>query len=130
MRRPVPLVLLSLALSLAPGLAQAGSRTFFGPTLGGQPISFCLSATGGCGKAAADEFCRSSGFDNALTFQRRQVMSDGGEEPTGFTQIKCFKPSVQGSSKPAAVTNTAGKSARLGPGSQGNDYEREVGKSR
>jgi hypothetical protein len=72
-----------------------------------------LTTTGGCGKAAADHFCRSSGFDTALTFQRRQVMSGGGEEPTGFTQIKCYKPTVEGSSKPVAVTNTAGKSSRL-----------------
>ena len=100
-------------LSCAPPAAQAANRTFFAPKLGGEPISFCLTATGGCGKAAADHFCRSSGFDTALTFQRRQVMSGGGEEPTGFTQIKCYKPSVEGSSKPAAVTNTAGKSSRL-----------------
>ena len=114
-RRPaVPALLLWLAVltCLAPA-AQAASRTFFTPKLGGQPIGFCLTTAGGCGKAAADHFCRSSGFDTALTFQRRQVMSDGGEEPTGFTQIKCYKPTVEGSSKPVAVTNTAGKSSRL-----------------
>jgi hypothetical protein len=93
--------------------AEAANRTFFAPKLDGQPVAFCLTASGGCGKAAADNFCRKSGFDTALTFARRQVMSDGGEEPTGFTQIKCYKPTVGGSSKPAAVTNTAAKSGRL-----------------
>jgi hypothetical protein len=92
--------------------AQAENRTFFNPKLGGSPIPFCLTSTGGCGKAAADSFCRNSGYDTALTFARRQVMSEG-EEPTGFTQIKCYKPSVEGSTKPAAVTNTATKSGRL-----------------
>jgi hypothetical protein len=99
-------------LSCSATAAQAGNRTFFAPKLGGEPVSFCLS-TGGCGKAAADNFCRASGFDTALTFARRQVMGDGGEEPTGFTQIKCYKPTVEGSTKPAAVTNTATKSGRL-----------------
>jgi hypothetical protein len=114
-RRPaLPALLLWLAVltCLAPA-AQAASRTFFTPKLGGEPIAFCLTATGGCGKAAADHFCRNSGFDTALTFQRRQVMAGGGEEPTGFTQIKCYKPTIEGSSKPTAVTNTAGKSGRL-----------------
>ena len=115
-RRPaLPALLLwwlAVLICLAPA-AQAASRTFFTPKLGGQPIGFCLTTAGGCGKAAADHFCRSSGFDTALTFQRRQVMSDGGEEPTGFTQIKCYKPTIEGSSKPTAVTNTAGKSGRL-----------------
>jgi hypothetical protein len=114
-RRPaLPALVLWLAvLSCAATAAQAANRTFFAPKLSGEPVSFCLTATGGCGKAAADHFCRNSGFDTALTFQRRQVMSGGGEEPTGFTQIKCYKPSVEGSTRPAAVTNTAGKSGRL-----------------
>ena len=114
-RRPaLPALALWLAVlsCLAPP-AQAASRTFFAPKLGGEAIPFCLTTTGGCGKAAADHFCRNSGFDTALTFQRRQVMSGGGEEPTGFTQIKCYKPTIAGSSKPVAVTNTAGKSSRL-----------------
>ena len=115
-RRPaLPALLLwwlAVLTCLAPA-AQAASRTYFAPKVGGEAVSFCLTATGGCGKAAADHFCRSSGFDTALTFQRRQVMSDGGEEPTGFTQIKCYKPTIEGSGKPTAVTNTAGKSGRL-----------------
>jgi len=115
-RRPaLPALLLwwlAVLTCLAPA-AQAASRTYFAPKVGGEAVSFCLTATGGCGKAAADHFCRSSGFDTALTFQRRQVMSGGGEGPTGFTQIKCYKPTVEGSSKPVAVTNTAGKSSRL-----------------
>jgi hypothetical protein len=102
--------LVLLACSATP--AQAENRTFFNPKLGGSPIPFCLTSTGGCGKAAADSFCRNSGYDTALTFARRQVMSEG-EEPTGFTQIKCYKPSIEGSTKPAAITNTAAKSGRL-----------------
>jgi len=110
----LPALLLGLALlPCSSTTGEAGSRTFFTPKLDGQPVAFCLTGTGGCGKAAADNFCRKSGFDTALTFARRQVMSDGGEEPTGFTQIKCYKPTVSGSSKPAAVTNTAAKSGRL-----------------
>lgn len=87
----LPTILLGLALlPCTPTTTEAGSRTFFSPKLDGQPVAFCLTSTGGCGKAAADNFCRNSGFDAALTFARRQVMSDGGEEPTGFTQIKCY----------------------------------------
>jgi hypothetical protein len=113
-RRPaLPALLLSLALFPFAATAEAGSRTFFAPKLGGEPVAFCLRGGSGCGKAAADNFCRNNGFDTALTFARRQVMTDGGEEPTGFTQIKCYKPTVGGSSKPVAVTNTAAKSGRL-----------------
>jgi len=102
--------LVLLACATTP--AQAENRTYFNPKRGGSPVAFCLG-NGACGKAAADDFCRHSGYDTALTFARRQVMSGGGEEPTGFTQIKCYKPSVEGSAKPAAITNTAAKSGRL-----------------
>jgi hypothetical protein len=113
-RRPaLPAYLLWLVLLACLATpVQAENRTYFSPKLGGSPVPFCLTGTGGCGKPAADNFCRNSGYDTALTFARRQVMSEG-EEPTGFTQIKCYKPSIEGSTKPAAVTNTAAKSGRL-----------------
>ena len=113
LRRPaLPEFLPWLVLIACATSAHAENRTFFNPKLGGSPVPFCLTATGGCGKPAAENFCRVSGYDTALTFARRQVMSEG-EEPTGFTQIKCYKPSVEGSAKPAAITNTAAKSGRL-----------------
>jgi hypothetical protein len=110
LRRPALLPwLVLLACSATAALAE--NRTFFNPKLGGSPVAFC--SRGACGKPAADNFCRNAGYDTALTFARRQAVSNSSEEPTGFTQIKCYKPSVEGSGKPAAVTNTAGKSGRL-----------------
>jgi hypothetical protein len=55
----------------------------------GVPVSFCLEVGNLCGKPAADAFCRSNGFGEALTFQRNSMQL--GLASLYFHQIKCWQ---------------------------------------
>jgi hypothetical protein len=55
----------------------------------GVPVSFCLEVGNLCGKPAADAFCRSNGFSEALTFQRSGMQPDLSS--LYFHQIKCWQ---------------------------------------
>jgi hypothetical protein len=86
------------ALLLAVSFAQAAVRNFFDPEFDGKRLDSCLTETQGCGKSAADAFCKTQGFDFAVLFQREPVadtnrLANGGTctGPTckSFKQIKC-----------------------------------------
>ncbi len=97
---------LALAMSafLAATQAQAQARNFFSPGYLGQPVAFCLEGNQECGKPAATAWCRTNGYEQALSFARRTGtegeqlrFADSGNLCTGsncigFRQIKCFKP--------------------------------------
>jgi hypothetical protein len=90
-----------LALLIATAFAQPAAasqvRNFFAPEVEGTRIDACLQ-TGGCGKPAADAFCRAQGYDHAMIFQReyfastRVIDSDKtcSGDCTAFRQVKCF----------------------------------------
>jgi hypothetical protein len=69
----------------ADALATSSVRNYMSPRTNGGPVAFCLSPPKYCGKHAADAFCRSKGFDEALSYQRETM------DPTklSFRQIKC-----------------------------------------
>jgi hypothetical protein len=78
--------------------AEASARNFFSPVWNGNRLAACLSVSAGCGKAAADLFCKSQGYDDAVLFQREPsamtvAIGTGeiceGMSCTAFKQIKC-----------------------------------------
>ena len=91
-------VFLVLALlAAAPATAQSAVRTWVSPQLDGERVSSCLSNKSTCGKPAADLWCKSMGFEEALTFERERSpydytrLADTMELAPGtpFRQIKC-----------------------------------------
>lgn len=63
-------------------------RNYERPRRNGNRLSFC-TALGECGKPAADEFCRSNGFEGMLTFQRDHMEGHGAQ--LRFLRIKCWR---------------------------------------
>lgn len=58
-------------------------RNYLSPRQNGRPVAFCLAGDDGCGKEAADAFCRGEGFAEAIIFQRDNAPL------VVFHQIKC-----------------------------------------
>lgn len=99
------LIGLSLVIAASQAANAATARNFFSPGYLGQPLAFCLDGQKECGKPAATAWCQTNGYDEALSFARRDMT--GGEQPRfadtgnlctggqciGFRQIKCFKAS-------------------------------------
>ena len=99
----VVIALIMTAAGLA-GTADAGTRNFFNPTVGGDRLSFCANYDNICGKAIADAWCRAIGFEEAVTFRRDSRLDNKpivaryadtgdvcrGKECQSFRQIKCW----------------------------------------
>lgn len=73
------------------------ARNFLLPQPSADPLPFCLAGESQCGKPAADAFCRSNGYEEALTFLRDGRQPDVASQH--FHQIKCWHPATVGSSK-------------------------------
>jgi len=99
--------LMSLALLSGANSANAGVRNFFSPSVLGDHIAFCASASEVCGKPVADAWCTQNGFEKAILFQRQRnaVQTASGfvrhidsgkvctsDECKTFAQIKCYSP--------------------------------------
>jgi hypothetical protein len=98
-----PLTLIALSFAVAP--ADAASRSYSQPRFMGQAVDHCLEAQSQCGKPAADAYCRSRGYSNALSFRLERdparisvtVAVDSGSlhrAPVAqpFQMIKCWRP--------------------------------------
>ena len=95
---------LFIAATVPAASASAQARNFFSPGYLGQPVAFCLDGNQECGKPAATAWCRTNGYEEALSFARRTGtegeqlrFADSGNLCTGgdcigFRQIRCFKP--------------------------------------
>jgi len=66
---------------------KVNARNFVSPRRNGNRVAFCLPNMAWCGKEAADAFCRSAGFTEALNFQRDRAKSHSAR--LLFRQIKC-----------------------------------------
>lgn len=98
-----PLIIAAF-VALSAGIAEASSsiRIYSLPEQDGYLLSSCLYDNDGCGKPAADAWCQSNGYQEALTFQRERretiarrlgsgAFCDGPVCET-FRQIKCYTP--------------------------------------
>jgi hypothetical protein len=98
----VAALMLGLAASLAS--AAAATQTFDRPTYRGDRLDWCLNWGKGCGREAANAYCRSKGFEKATNFS--QASNIGARRATrligtgavcdqdfcdGFRRITCFK---------------------------------------
>ena len=92
------LLVLSAAAMILSVSAEASVRSFFAPEWNGSRLAACLSGSLGCGKPAADAFCKSIGYDQAVLFQREKTVAARaigtgelcqGGQCTAFRQIKC-----------------------------------------
>ncbi len=100
-------IVVAMAL-VASGPAPATTQTFANPSVEGVRLDWCAHFGTACGQAAADLFCRQSGFTNAQRFTidpnigRRGiatlVFGDGrlcnGANCSGFRAITCAKADV------------------------------------
>jgi hypothetical protein len=94
------LALIALVIAAAP--ARAEVHTYFAPAIDGTRLDACGPA--GCGKPAADAYCATRGFLEALTFAREPAVPGSelirpgaalrvaGADAMVFRQIKCFTP--------------------------------------
>jgi len=101
------------AVVLSAGYAEAGAsiRVYTLPQQDGYFLSACLYTTSTCGKPAADAWCQSNGFREALTFQRERreaiarMLGSGafcdGPVCETFRQIKCFSPAESAAAETA-----------------------------
>ena len=95
---------------------ENNARTYLLPRLNGNRVPFCMDV-GRCGKEAADAFCRRSGFEEALTFQRDTVQNNSAR--LRFREIKCWSGQVAmgrdltGTIVAATASNSSVKSNRL-----------------
>jgi hypothetical protein len=60
----------AVIILLSTAAAEASVRNFFSPAWNGNRLAACLSASEGCGKPAADAFCKSHGYGHG---QRRTL---------------------------------------------------------
>jgi hypothetical protein len=95
------ILLACLILASLPDPGHASVRNYFAPELDGFRLASCLAGNEGCGKPAADAYCRAQGYETAVLFQREAAAEtvthgDGGRcsgpNCVAFRQIKCQSP--------------------------------------
>jgi hypothetical protein len=106
----------TVLLLVAATAAQATEASFGAPKWQGDRLDWCQNWSAGCGKVAADAFCKTVGFENATKFE--QAPDIGSTQKTrliatgavcdqnfcdGFKYITCTKPN------PSTVTVNAPK---------------------
>lgn len=98
------IVLLVFGCTVAAMTATAATRTFDNPKYNGDRLDWCLNWGKGCGREAANAYCKSKGFEKATSFS--QASNIGARRSTrligtgavcdqdfcdGFRRITCFK---------------------------------------
>lgn len=98
------IVLLVFGCTVAAMTATAATRTFDNPQYNGDRLDWCLNWGKGCGREAANAYCKSKGFEKATSFS--QASNIGARRSTrligtgavcdqdfcdGFRRITCFK---------------------------------------
>lgn len=97
---------LAVAMFILAGPANAASGTFYNPKHGGDRLDWCLNWGVGCGKQAANAYCKKRGYKKATSFQiapnigatqRTRLIGTGAVCDQGFCdgfkRITCYKPS-------------------------------------
>ncbi|MFP3921065.1 MAG: hypothetical protein ACLFU3_05085 [Dichotomicrobium sp.] len=84
--------------------ATAATRTFNNPKYNGNALDWCVNWGKGCGRQAANAYCKAKGFEKATNFSKASNI--GSRRPTrligtgavcdqdhcdGFRRITCFK---------------------------------------
>jgi hypothetical protein len=101
------LVTAAVLMLAAVTAAHATDTRFNAPMWKGDRLDWCLNWSTGCGKDAADAFCRTRGYQNATKFE--QAANIGSQQKTrliatdavcdqnscdGFESITCSQPST------------------------------------
>jgi hypothetical protein len=96
----------TMLLLVAASAAHASEVKFSAPMWKGDRLDWCLNWSTGCGKGAADAYCKTRGYQNAIKFE--QAADIGSQQQTrlmatgvvcdqnfcdGFKSITCSKPS-------------------------------------
>ena len=94
--------ILLCGLSTEPSHALSESRTFFSKTIYDERLKLCIVAGTGCGKIAADTWCRHAGYKGAMSYrsvssssqtERAQLVGYGElcaeDACNGFQFVKC-----------------------------------------
>ncbi len=92
----------------ATSFAFSESRTFFANKIYVERLQLCVVAGTGCGKKAADAWCRHVGYENAMSYraasedaqrEREQLVGTGGlcagDPCNGFHFVKCRRRAQQ-----------------------------------
>lgn len=107
-----------LALSAIP--AEAVEQDFAKPKQGGNRLDWCYDWSVGCGKKAADAWCKAKGFEEASAFS---IATDiGASQPTRLigTGAVCDQAFCDGFSNITCKTSTPQKMTFNKPKIQGN----------
>ncbi|MGI9482456.1 MAG: hypothetical protein ACR2OR_08880 [Hyphomicrobiales bacterium] len=97
--------ILAVILMGIPAPAEARARTFYKPTLIGDPLAACYGSGSKCGKPVADFYCKNKGFSRALSYRLNRTPQGDGRARTvdnqiitvsaknpEFVFVKCFSP--------------------------------------
>jgi hypothetical protein len=90
--RSIPSLPLPFKIDRLETLSDPRNRNYISPRLNGEPVAFCRIGTSGCGKEAADAFCRDLGFGEARTYRRDRIEPDLTK--LHFQQIRCWHPEI------------------------------------
>lgn len=104
-------IILGLAPLPAFSIAFAADNQFARPTIDGKRLDWCLNWGANCGEAAADAFCRRSGYGDASEWRQEAdvgptwVLGDQRDCPArdcdGFLSISCA-PAAPSRTRPSA----------------------------
>ena len=95
-------VIFTVALPAAAANAMSESRTYFAKSIYAERLELCSIAGTGCGKKAADAWCRHAGYTNAMSYllvhsnrqaEREQLRNYGElcaqDACSGFLLVNC-----------------------------------------
>ena len=75
----------------APAVAETASKTFKNPAHEGVRLNWCFDGEGGCGKKAAEAWCKQQGFSSAKDFKYVSAIKPTIQIGSGKTNKKAAK---------------------------------------